>query len=67
MTVPRPIRIPRREEHESFGGHRLERILGTDLDDEHARLALHIALRARRYGAAMHGDDLDRSPGVRVR
>ncbi len=28
MTVPRPIRIPRREEHEPFGGHRLERILG---------------------------------------
>lgn len=28
MTSRRPIRIPRREERDSFGGHRLERILG---------------------------------------
>lgn len=36
---------------------RLEQILGVDLNDEHARLALQIALRAHRYGAAMRADD----------
>lgn len=28
MSVPYPVMIPRREEHDRFGGHRLQRIMG---------------------------------------
>ncbi|MDP9386105.1 MAG: helix-turn-helix domain-containing protein, partial [Actinomycetota bacterium] len=57
----RALHLERQSLYHRLG--RLEQVLGVRLDDEDARLALSLALRAHRYAAGVRRDE-QRSPGA---